>query len=462
MAVLGNLGTMFVRDKNGQMVPVPVIRGEDGGFYTPEIKDGVIRWAASRPDMPEVPDMNIGTGGGGGTPDAVQFVPQKLTDKQQAQARENIGAARTYTLKDGETIDDAPEDADIVWDPENEGEGAGTGGGGTVDLTEVNERIDALEDEIADLKESGTGGGGLTTNAITLLTDVLRHALYLGDYDSEATITALAAELAKSGSGSGGDDGNDDVSVFTINYNLTNTVCSVNTSTISAGSAFSATISAEDGYNLSEVTVTMGGKDVTAYVYADGVISIGAVTGNIVITANSQSNTVILVNGSGTSNMAYAGRTVDWTVTDNKTVELSNFTYAPNMEGIAILDAPQASASSIGHGYSSNTTKFSLKTGDVIDVTVTFDSISFGPSYVKPKLYTTGNAIDMPQFKNEGAGQASFSGKSFTSTYTADADYDITELFIWFRVFGDTSNASDSYVKMTMSVKVNGKEVLGA
>ena len=160
MAVLGNLGTMFVRDKNGQMVPVPVIRGEDGGFYTPEIKDGVIRWAASRPDMPEVPDMDIGTGGGGGTPDAVQFVPQELTDKQQAQARENIGAARTYTLRDGETIDDAPEDADIVWDPENEGEGAGDGtGGGTVDLTEVHERIDAIEDEIADL------GGTLTEPA---------------------------------------------------------------------------------------------------------------------------------------------------------------------------------------------------------------------------------------------------------------------------------------------------------
>lgn len=70
------------------------------------------------------------------------------------------GAARIYTLKDGETIDDAPEDADIVWDPENEGEGAGEGtGGGTVDLTEVHERIDALEDEIADL------GGTLTEPA---------------------------------------------------------------------------------------------------------------------------------------------------------------------------------------------------------------------------------------------------------------------------------------------------------
>jgi hypothetical protein len=172
-------------------------------------------------------------------------------------------------------------------------------------------------------------------------------------------------------------------------------------------------------------------------------------------------NNVILVNGSGTSNMTYTGRTVDWTVTDNKTVELSNFTFAPNQDGIAILDAPQASASSIGHGYSSNTTKFGLKTGDVIDLTVTFDSISFGPSYVKPRLYTTGNVIDMPQFMNQGTGQDSISGKSFTSTYTADADYDITELFIWFRVFGDTSNVSGSYVKMTMSVKVNGKEVLG-
>lgn len=40
----------------------------------------------------------FGGGSGGGTPDAVQFVPQNLTEEQKAQARENIGAADAELL----------------------------------------------------------------------------------------------------------------------------------------------------------------------------------------------------------------------------------------------------------------------------------------------------------------------------------------------------------------------------
>lgn len=230
MAVLGNLGTMFVRDKNGQMVPVPVIRGEDGGFYTPEIKDGVIRWVASRPDMPPVPDMNIGTGGGGGTPDAVQFVPQELTDKQQAQARENIGAARTYTLKDGETIDDAPEDADIVWDPENEGEGAGGGtGGGSGTVTSVNgvqpdetgnveietgqptdEQVKSAVDSYLE-ENPVSGGGGISTTAINLLIDILKVGMFTANVSGKIESLQEALLAGSSGDGGGGSGGNDTV-----------------------------------------------------------------------------------------------------------------------------------------------------------------------------------------------------------------------------------------------------------
>ena len=32
-----------------------------------------------------------GTGGGGGTSDAVQYIPQELTEAQQMQARKNLG-----------------------------------------------------------------------------------------------------------------------------------------------------------------------------------------------------------------------------------------------------------------------------------------------------------------------------------------------------------------------------------
>lgn len=50
------------------------------------------------------------------------------------------------------------------------------------------------------------------------------------------------------------------------------------------GSPFICNLTAASGYTPS-VTVTMGGKDITADSYADGVISIEAVTGDVVITA---------------------------------------------------------------------------------------------------------------------------------------------------------------------------------
>ena len=54
------------------------------------------------------------------------------------------------------------------------------------------------------------------------------------------------------------------------------------------GTAYTATLTAEGGYTLGEVTVTMDGTDITSTAYnADtGVISIAAVTGDVVITAN--------------------------------------------------------------------------------------------------------------------------------------------------------------------------------
>lgn len=68
---------------------------------------------------------------------------------------------------------------------------------------------------------------------------------------------------------------------------LTNVTTSNDTTAAEDGTAYSATITAADGYAMSSVTVTMGGTDITATAYnADtGVISIAAVTGDVVITA---------------------------------------------------------------------------------------------------------------------------------------------------------------------------------
>ena len=80
----------------------------------------------------------------------------------------------------------------------------------------------------------------------------------------------------------------EDITVPT--YTVTNTLtgCTTSNAATSAneGSAYAATITANSGYTLTgaTVSVTMGGVDITAQAYSSGVISIEAVTGNIVIT----------------------------------------------------------------------------------------------------------------------------------------------------------------------------------
>jgi hypothetical protein len=59
--------------------------------------------------------------------------------------------------------------------------------------------------------------------------------------------------------------------------------------TIAAGSAYSATLTADEGYTVGEVSVTMGGVPVTV---TNGVINIASVTGNIAIVATAEAESV--------------------------------------------------------------------------------------------------------------------------------------------------------------------------
>ena len=77
----------------------------------------------------------------------------------------------------------------------------------------------------------------------------------------------------------------------TVYHSITNTLTNVTTSNDAVaaedGTAYSATITAADGYTMSSVTVAMGGADITSTAYNSdtGVVSIAAVTGDVVITA---------------------------------------------------------------------------------------------------------------------------------------------------------------------------------
>lgn len=56
------------------------------------------------------------------------------------------------------------------------------------------------------------------------------------------------------------------------------------------GEAFEANLTAEEGYTIANVIVTMGGVDVTSTAYAAGVVSIASVSGAIVIVATASAS----------------------------------------------------------------------------------------------------------------------------------------------------------------------------
>ena len=78
----------------------------------------------------------------------------------------------------------------------------------------------------------------------------------------------------------------EDITYYTITNELTNVSASNSTARVASGSAYSSTLTVPEGYTMGAVRVTMGGVDVTADVYLDGVINIPAVTGDVVMTAS--------------------------------------------------------------------------------------------------------------------------------------------------------------------------------
>ena len=78
------------------------------------------------------------------------------------------------------------------------------------------------------------------------------------------------------------------VTTHTLTQNLTNVTSSVSVAEISDGASITATLTAESGYTLGTVTVTMGGTDITSTAWDDATdtVTIASVTGDVVISAD--------------------------------------------------------------------------------------------------------------------------------------------------------------------------------
>jgi hypothetical protein len=164
------------------------------------------------------------------------------------------------TLSDGSTTGDAElQDIRIGYNG-TEYDGAGEA---------VRGQFRQLIEEVAEVKSNISV---LTTNEKALLMRLLESAVYVSDQSAnvEAIRTVFAIE---------------DAETYTIVQSLDNVTSDNNAIFVVEGDAYTATLTAIDGYVMDSVIITMGGEDVTASVYADGEISIPVVTGAIIITA---------------------------------------------------------------------------------------------------------------------------------------------------------------------------------
>lgn len=147
--------------------------------------------------------------------------------------------------------------------------------GDLADLTtEAKDTLVAAINEAA--RTGGGAGSGFTATQIAALDGLLKNAAYTKDVTTE-----YAAFRAAFGLSGGDEPGTETWSVTSM---LTNATSDNSANSVAKGGSYSATITAEKGYTISNVAVTMGGVDITATAYANGVITIASVTGNVTIT----------------------------------------------------------------------------------------------------------------------------------------------------------------------------------
>ena len=159
----------------------------------------------------------------------------------------------------------------------NEAAQTGGGGGSTVELdTTLSKAGKAADAKAVGDALANISGDGLSKTEKNLILTLFKNAMYTGNMTD--TVTALENLWSESGGG-------EEIVTYTITNTLSNVTSNNSATSATAGSAYSATLTANDGYTINTVTVLMGGVDVTDSVYSNGAITIGSVTGNVSITA---------------------------------------------------------------------------------------------------------------------------------------------------------------------------------
>lgn len=147
--------------------------------------------------------------------------------------------------------------------------------------TQIDDELDGMKVTIVQEVLAQLGGdsnsvfGKVNADGTITITTDLENGVYTLMYENEdGTLTEVGTITV-----------GEVATYYSITRTLTNCTSNKATINVEEGSAWTETLTANDGYKLSSVVVTMGGTDVTSSVYSDGVITISEVTGDIRITA---------------------------------------------------------------------------------------------------------------------------------------------------------------------------------
>lgn len=123
-----------------------------------------------------------------------------------------------------------------------------------------------------------------------------------------------------------------EITRYTITNNLSHATNSNSATSIEEKASYNATITANSGYRIKNVTVTMYGTDITDSVYSGGKINIPRVIGNVVITVTTE----LVTSGGDESNLdgLLKDRLLVWhDEFDGQTLDTTKWRYATHNSG---------------------------------------------------------------------------------------------------------------------------------
>lgn len=205
-----------------------------------------------------------------------------------------------------------------------------------------------------------------------------------------------AANAAVTALGNGGES---EPATYTMTRILSHCTATNTAATVTHGSRYMSTLTASTGYELSSVSITMGGTDITSTAYnsATGAISIASVTGDIAITATAKELSSISASFAQGNNTIYDSASLDdlkqyLTVTatysdsSTETISASNYTLSGTLS---------AGTSTVTVSYGGKTDTFSV-TVTAVPPSLASISASFSPG--NNTIYTSTALNDLKQY----------------------------------------------------------------